>query len=257
MEPSKFINHAISYLLTTSFKSAVKKLVFEQSCDKIEGVTRDDINKILEKIESGQDMVDYSTEMLVIKDADILNVLIYVIKSALDNYYSDREQQTIYIVCHKTHYFYHKICMFLKEVFKAKITEGCSKFETEEFKIIFTNYDSRTFIGMNVNYLIIEDDSYGDIEKEHSPIHKIIKDEYPIISAKYNGGRTILVENKMESTAYQLLLNNALSHYGSEAGCNMNISLENPNIVHCTSFLGTIDVPVEEIIKAYKEYLDK
>jgi len=256
MEPSNFINHSISYLLTTAFKNSVKKLVFENSCDKIDGVTRDDINKIHEKIESGQNMVDYSTEMLVLKDANIVNVLTYVIKSALDHYYVDREQQTIYIVCSKAHYFYQEIYTFLKEVFKNKITGRGSNLEVEEFKVIFTGYDYRDFIGMNVNYLIIEDDSYEDVEK-HNAIHKIIKDEYPIISARYNGGRVMLVENKMESTRYQLLLNNALSYYGSEVGCNMNISLENPNIVHCTSFLGTIDVPVEEIIKAYKEHLNK
>ena len=251
MESSKFINNSISYLLTTSFKNSVKKLVFEHSCDKIDGVTRDDINKISEKIESGQNMVDNSTEMLTFKN-DILYILIYVIKSALDHYYADREQQTIYIVCHKTHYFYQKICKFLKDVFKVKITEGCSKFEFEEFKIIFTNYDSRAFIGMNINYLIIEDDSYGDTEK-HNTIHKIIESEYPVISARYSGGRVILVENKMESTAYQLLLNNALCYYRSEVGCSTNISLENPNIVHCANYLGTVDVPVEEIIKVYKD----
>jgi hypothetical protein len=255
MEPSKFINHSISYLLTTSFKNSVKKLVFEHSCDKIDEITRDDINKISEKIESGQNMVDNSTEMLTLKN-DILYILIYVIKSALDHYYADRERQTVYIVCNKTHYFYQRICKFLKDVFKVKITEGCSKFEFEEFKIIFTKYDSRTFIGMNVNYLIIEDDSYGDTEK-HNAIHKIIESEYPVISGRYIGGRVILVENKMESTAYQLLLNNALSYYGSEVGRSMNVDLENPNIVHCTSFLGTIDVSVEEIIKAYKEHLNK
>jgi len=258
MEQSKFINHSISYLLTTSFKSSVKKLVFENSCDKIESVTKDDINKILEKMESGQNMVENSTEMLALKDADILNVLIYVIKSALDHYYADREQQTIYIVCHKTHYFYQRIYTFLEEVFKGTTTKrGSNLVETEEFKIIFANYDSRDFIGMNVNYLIIEDDSYGDIEKQHSHIHKIIESEYPVISARYNGGRVILVENKIESTAYQLLLNNALSYYGSEVGCRTNVNLENPNIVHCTSSLGTVDVPVEEIIKAYKEHLNK
>lgn len=254
MEPAKFINHSISYLLMTDFKNSVKKLVFENSCNKIESVTRDDINKTREKIKSGQNMVDNSTEMLVELKNDIVNILIYVIKSALDNYYSDREQQTIYIVCKKTHHFYQKICTFLKEVFKVKITEGCSKFEFEEFKIIFTNYDSRAFIGKNVNYLIIEDDSYEDTEK-YNIIHKIIKEIYPVTSAKYKGGRVILAENKTESTAYQILLNNALNYYGSETGCSTNVDLENPDIVHCTSFLGTIDVPVEEIIKAYKEHL--
>lgn len=258
MEPSKFINNSIYFLLTTSFQSSVKKLVFENSCDKIECVTRDDINKILEKIETYQNMVEDSTEMLVLKDADIVNILIYVIKSALDNYYADREQQTIYIACNKTHYFYQKICMFLEEVFKDEITtKRGSNLEVEEFKIIFTGYDSRDFIGMNVNYLIIEDDSYGDIEKQHSPIHKIIEGVYHVISGKYNAGRIICVENKVESIAYQLLLNNALKYYGSHAGCNMSVNLENPSIVHCTSFLGSIELPVEEIIKAYKGHLNK
>ena len=194
MEPSNFINHSVSYLLTTAFKNSVKKLVFEHSCDKIDGVTIDDINKISEKIEAYQNMVDCSTEMLAVKDADILNIIICVIKSALDNYYSDREQQTIYIACHRahSHYFYQKICMFLKDVFKVKITEGCSKFEFEEFKIIFTNYDSRAFIGMNINYLIIEDDSYGDVEKRNA-IHKIIESEYPVIAGRYNGSSRKLV----------------------------------------------------------------